>query len=88
MHKAVLIEGDGIGPEVTGAVIRILEAAQVDMEWVRCKAGVAALTDGQEVLPQATIEAIQQYGVALKGPCTTPIGRGFTSVNVGDCARL
>ena len=80
--KAVLIPGDGIGPEITDAVLRVLAAASVDIDWVRCEAGLAALDRGDEVLPESTIEAIQHYKVALKGPCTTPVGKGFSSVNV------
>ncbi len=82
VKKAVLLPGDGIGPEVTEAVKKVLEAAGAPIEWVERKAGVAALADGMDVLPDETIEAIQHYKVALKGPCTTPVGKGFTSVNV------
>lgn len=80
--KAVLIHGDGIGPEITGAVLKVLDAAGVTIDWVECSAGLAALEQGKEVLPEATIEAIAQHKVALKGPCTTPVGEGFASVNV------
>ena len=80
--KAVVIPGDGIGPEITKAVQRILEAAGAEMEWVEKHAGLAALADGDEVLPEDTVEAIRDYKIALKGPCTTPVGKGFTSVNV------
>src|SRR5262245_4424915 len=81
-HPVVLIPGDGIGPEVTAAVQRILAAAAAPVEWIEHKAGVAALETGRDVLPQETIEAIEHHHVALKGPCTTPVGKGFTSVNV------
>jgi isocitrate dehydrogenase (NAD+) len=81
-HQAVLIAGDGIGPEVTDAVCRVLSAAKAPVDWEPHHAGLAALEKGQEVLPQATIDAIRTAGVALKGPCSTPIGEGFTSVNV------
>jgi isocitrate dehydrogenase (NAD+) len=81
-HQAVLIPGDGIGPEVTAAVRRIFQAAGAPIEWIEHQAGLAALAKGDDVLPAATLEAIQRYGVALKGPCTTPVGEGFTSVNV------
>ncbi len=80
--KIVLISGDGIGPEITEAVQQILVAAGADIDWVPCKAGLAALEEGGEVLPAATIDAIRQHKVALKGPCTTPVGEGFSSVNV------
>ena len=82
MRKAVLIPGDGIGPEITSAVLRVLEAAGVELEWVRCSAGLAALETGTDVLPEETLEAIAHHRVALKGPCTTPVGEGFSSVNV------
>jgi isocitrate dehydrogenase (NAD+) len=81
-HQAVLIPGDGIGPEVTAAVRRILEAAGAPIDWVECRAGLAALERGQDVLPRETLDAISRLQVALKGPCTTPIGEGFVSINV------
>ena len=81
-HQAVLIPGDGIGPEVTAAVRRILEAAAAPIEWVPHVAGLAAIERGQDALPAETLEAIRHHGVALKGPCTTPIGEGFVSINV------
>jgi isocitrate dehydrogenase (NAD+) len=87
-HTVVLIPGDGIGPEVTLAVQRVFEAAKAPVEWSEQQAGIAALTAGQEVLPQQTLEAIERYQVALKGPCTTPVGEGFTSVNVQLRKRL
>jgi isocitrate dehydrogenase (NAD+) len=80
--KAVVIPGDGIGPEVTEAVLKVMKAAGVELEFVMQQAGVAALADGDDVMPQATIDAILEHGVALKGPCTTPVGKGFSSVNV------
>ena len=82
-HDVVLIPGDGIGPEVSEAVRRILAAAGADIRWYERQAGMAAVDSGADgVLPQTTIDAIREHGVALKGPCTTPIGRGFSSVNV------
>jgi len=81
-HTVVLIPGDGIGPEVTRAVVRVLEATAVDLRWQEHPAGLAALASGQDVLPEETVQAIRQKGVALKGPCTTPVGEGFSSVNV------
>lgn len=80
--KAVCIPGDGIGPEVTAAVLRVLDAAEANLEFEEHHAGLAALSDGHEVMPESTLEAIVQHGVALKGPCTTPVGKGFSSVNV------
>ncbi len=87
-HSAVLILGDGIGPEVTAAVQRVLEAAGAPIAWVPCQAGLAALQAGPGALAQETIEAIRRHRVALKGPVTTPVGEGFTSVNVQLRRRL
>lgn len=81
-HQGVIIPGDGIGPEVTRAVRRVLEAAGAEVEWVECQAGLAALAEANPVLPEETLKAIREHGVALKGPCTTPVGKGFSSVNV------
>ncbi|MDA0802682.1 MAG: isocitrate/isopropylmalate dehydrogenase family protein [Planctomycetota bacterium] len=83
MTKAVLIEGDGIGPEVSAAVVRILGEAGADIQWERHQAGLAAIEAGStKTLPDATVEAVRRNGIALKGPCTTPVGGGFSSVNV------
>jgi len=87
-HQVVVIPGDGIGPEVTRATQRVLAAARAPLAWIERQAGLAALKAGTEVLPSETIEAIEHYGVALKGPCTTPVGEGFTSVNVGLRKKL
>lgn len=87
-HQIVLIPGDGIGPEVAGATTRVLEAAGAPVEWVEHHAGVAALESSGEVLPESTLEAVRERGLALKGPCTTPVGKGFTSVNVQLRKRL
>ena len=87
-HDVVLIPGDGIGPEVTAAACKILEAVAAPLSFQVQRAGLAALEQGEEVLPQSTVEAIQHCGVALKGPCTTPVGEGFTSVNVQLRQRL
>jgi isocitrate dehydrogenase (NAD+) len=87
-HAVVLIPGDGIGPEVTQAVKRVLAAAGAGIEWIECQAGVAALAAGRDVLPQETIDEIERHRFALKGPCTTPVGEGFTSINVQLRKRL
>lgn len=79
---AVMIEGDGIGPEVTAAARRVVEAAGVEIQWVRAEAGLAAAELHGEPLPEETLHLIRKYRVALKGPCTTPIGKGFRSINV------
>ena len=82
-HTITLIPGDGIGPEVTDAVVRILAAAGVSIEWERHDAGRVAFEKTGHTLPQELIDSILRNKVALKGPVTTPIGGGFTSVNVG-----
>jgi isocitrate dehydrogenase (NAD+) len=82
-HTIVLIPGDGIGPEVTRATRRVLEAAGLDVQWVELPAGATAIEHGYEdVLPGETLAAIRRHKVALKGPVTTPVGKGFRSVNV------
>ncbi|MAE64830.1 MAG: isocitrate dehydrogenase [Phycisphaeraceae bacterium] len=81
-QPVVLIPGDGIGPEVTEAVLHVLDAAGADIAWQRHQAGLAALDAGLDVLPAQTLDAIRDVGVALKGPCTTPVGKGFSSINV------
>src|SRR3954466_7515251 len=82
-HTIVLIPGDGIGPEVTRATTRVLEAAGLSVDWVELPAGATALEQGfDNVLPERTVAAIKAHKVALKGPVTTPVGKGFKSVNV------
>lgn len=82
-HKVVLIPGDGIGPEVSQAVREVLEAAHAPIVFEEHYAGESAIQRGaSDVLPEATLDAIRHWGVALKGPCTTPVGKGFRSVNV------
>jgi len=82
-HTIVLIPGDGIGPEVTVATRRVLEASGLSVEWVEALAGASAVEKGMgDVLPAETVKAVQQYKIALKGPVTTPVGKGFKSVNV------
>src|SRR6188474_173973 len=82
-HNITLIPGDGIGPEVTEAVVRILKASGVAIEWEPHLAGIAAFERSGETLPVDLIDSIRRNKVALKGPVTTPIAQGFTSVNVG-----
>ncbi|HXC95749.1 MAG TPA: isocitrate/isopropylmalate dehydrogenase family protein [Edaphobacter sp.] len=85
-HKITLIPGDGIGPEVSAAVVKILDAAGaatgVDFDWHRYDAGADAFEKTGEYIPKALYESIEQNRVALKGPVTTPIGEGFASINV------
>ena len=78
-----LIPGDGIGPEVTEAVVRIFHVAGLDIEWERYDAGVIAFKRYKQSLPAELLDSINRNKVALKGPVTTPIAEGITSVNVG-----
>ncbi|GAB4378649.1 MAG: isocitrate dehydrogenase (NAD(+)) [Calditrichia bacterium] len=81
-HRITLIPGDGIGPEVTAAAQRVLEAAGAQIEWEVVEAGTGALEKYGSPLPETVLEAIRRNKVALKGPITTPVGQGFSSVNV------
>jgi isocitrate dehydrogenase (NAD+) len=83
MHAITLIPGDGIGPEVASNVVRIIEAAGVEIQWETHYAGAQALEKFGETLPKDLLDSIIRNKVALKGPITTPVGKGFTSVNVG-----
>jgi isocitrate dehydrogenase (NAD+) len=78
-----LIPGDGIGPEVTEAVVRVFQVAGLDIEWERYDAGVVAFKRFNQSLPVELLDSIKRNKVALKGPVTTPIAEGITSVNVG-----
>jgi isocitrate dehydrogenase (NAD+) len=82
-HTITLIPGDGIGPEVTEAVLRILGASGVKIEWDRQEAGITAFERYKTALPVELLDSVKRTRVALKGPVTTPIGEGFASVNVG-----
>jgi isocitrate dehydrogenase (NAD+) len=82
IHRVTLIPGDGIGPEVSAAVLRIIEAVHVDIEWERFTVGGHAQDVSGSSLPDAVIESVRRNAVALKGPVATPIGGGFESVNV------
>ena len=77
-----LIPGDGIGPEVSNATVRVLERAGADIVWDRQLAGMAAVGACGDPMPEATLESISRTGVALKGPLETPLGGGYRSVNV------
>ena len=81
-YRITLIPGDGIGPEVTRSVLRVLEAAGVDIEWEEVEAGAAAAEKYGSPLPDQVLESIRRNKVVLKGPVTTPVGKGFSSVNV------
>jgi isocitrate dehydrogenase (NAD+) len=81
-HKVTLISGDGIGPEVTQAARRCIDATGVKIEWEEVIAGQLALEKFGDLLPESVLESIWKNKVALKGPMVTPIGTGFRSVNV------
>jgi isocitrate dehydrogenase (NAD+) len=78
----VLIPGDGIGPEVTAAARQVVQAAGADLDWIEAAAGLGAAESYGDPLPGASLDLIRRYRVALKGPCTTPVGKGFRSINV------
>jgi isocitrate dehydrogenase (NAD+) len=78
----VLIAGDGIGPEVTAAMQQVVAASGASVTWVPALAGMAAVEQARDPLPAETLDLIRRYRVALKGPCTTPVGMGFVSINV------
>src|SRR6202046_1450970 len=81
-YKVTLIPGDGIGPEVVSAAVRILEATGVKFEWESFAAGAEAFEKYHEYIPKELSESIERTRVGLKGPVTTPIGGGFSSINV------
>jgi isocitrate dehydrogenase (NAD+) len=81
-HSVVLIPGDGIGPEVSEAAVRVIEAAGVDIRWERVEAGAEVVAKYGSPVPDPVLNAIRTARVALKGPVTTPVGGGFRSANV------
>lgn len=81
-HRVVYLPGDGIGPEVAASARRVLEASGMDIEWVEAEMGLTAFEKYGDALPADAIAAIKDCGVALKGPTTTPIGKGHVSANV------
>jgi len=87
-HTITLLPGDGIGPEVTDAAVRVLAAAGVDIEWEVKEAGAEVLAKYGTTLPDEVIDSISKNRVALKGPITTPIGTGFSSPNVALRKKL
>ncbi|MFZ1700776.1 MAG: isocitrate dehydrogenase (NAD(+)) [Pyrinomonadaceae bacterium] len=82
-HTITLIPGDGIGPEITAATVRVIEATGVEIDWETQILGAQALEKFGDTLPETAIDSIKKNKVALKGPVMTPVGKGFTSVNVG-----
>lgn len=81
-HVVTLIPGDGIGPETSAAMQRVVAASGADIEWEIAEAGAACIDQYGTPLPESTIEAVKRNKVAIKGPVTTPVGSGFRSVNV------
>ena len=81
-YDVTLIPGDGTGPEITEATRRVLEATGVQFRWHVLQAGLSVLEKTGTVLPDEVIESIRQTKVGLKGPITTPVGKGFRSANV------
>src|SRR5579863_8378721 len=81
-HKVTLIPGDGIGPEVVSAAVRILEATGIKFEWESFAAGAEAFEKFHEYIPKELVQSIERTHIGLKGPVTTPIGGGFSSINV------
>ena len=81
-HKITLIPGDGIGPEVTKPTLAIIKAAGVKIDWETHLAGAEALKKHGSTIPKSLMDSFEKNRVALKGPVTTPVGEGFTSVNV------
>jgi len=83
LYNITLIDGDGIGPEITQAVIDIINAAGIKINWDKQLAGARAYEKYQDTIPESTIKSIEKNKICLKAPITTPIGTGFKSVNVG-----
>lgn len=81
-HTVTLIPGDGIGPELTQAMTRVVEATGVDIAWEIAEAGSDQIDKYGTPLPESTLDSIRKNKVAIKGPITTPVGGGFRSVNV------
>ncbi|QKG54368.1 isocitrate/isopropylmalate dehydrogenase family protein [Hymenobacter sp. BRD67] len=82
MHLVTLTPGDGIGPEITRAVLDIFAAAKVPVQWEEHNAGITTLESEGALLPQALFDSLERTRVGLKGPITTPVGKGFRSVNI------
>src|SRR5690349_23758291 len=79
--RVTLIPGDGIGPSITDATVRIVEASGASLSWDRQSAGQAGVTQWKDPMPDATLESIGKTHLALKGPLETPVGEGYRSVN-------
>lgn len=88
MYTITLIPGDGIGPEVTKAMKKVVKASGVDINWEEVKAGMETIEEYNTPLPDYVIDSIKKNKIAIKGPVTTPVGKGFRSVNVGLRQKL
>ncbi len=82
IHKAVIIRGDGTGPDIADSVIKIIGASGAQIDWEEADAGEKCLQAGEPIVPERTIDAIRRIKVALKGPISTPVGKGSVSANV------
>ena len=82
MYTVTLIPGDGIGPEIVDSMVRVVEATGVKINWERVEAGAAVIDEYNTAIPDYVIDSIKKNKIAIKGPITTPIGKGFKSVNV------
>ena len=82
MHRVTLIPGDGIGPDISDAAVKVIEASGAKIEWEKVHAGLSAIDEYKDPLPKHVLDSITNTTVALKGPLTTPVGSGFRSVNV------
>lgn len=82
MHNITLIKGDGIGPSIMDVAVQIIDASGVDINWEEADAGMAAYKKYGTALPDETLASIDKNKVAFKGPLTTPVGKGFRSINV------
>ena len=80
--KITIIQGDGIGPSIMEATLKVLDKLNCGFEYDCVDAGMTAVDNGKDLIPQETIDSIKNNGTALKGPVTTPVGEGFTSINV------
>src|SRR5881275_3556914 len=80
--QVTLIPGDGIGPAITAATVRVIEATETDIQWDVQVAGMAAVARYGDPIPDETLDSIKRTRVALKGPLETPVGEGFRSINV------
>src|SRR5690606_22245526 len=81
-NTIAVIRGDGIGPEIMDATLEVLDALRLGLEYDFVDAGMGALEKHGELIPAATMDAIRRHRIALKGPLTTPVGGGFSSINV------